>query len=111
MNRLFFIMFFLLTTNIYFLISPAVVQALTPSRYVIDCNKNPKAHGDCGKILCEWENISRNWPNDTGYREDCNTRTYSLINNDTVLLGGIAGAGIVIGLAVFVARKSKKKAY
>ena len=47
------------------------VRALSPGLEVNDCYNNPFAYSDCKRILCEFRNLDRNWPENTGYFENC----------------------------------------
>ena len=50
------------------------VSALDPSEEILACmdaKKRGIESNKCKKILCEWNNTAQNWPEHTGYSEDC----------------------------------------
>ena len=67
--------FFLLGTGLMIAsVSAVQVSGLSPSEKVRECmdvkNRGLESN-DCKKILCEWNNTAQNWPEHTGYSEDC----------------------------------------
>lgn len=96
----------LLTLSIYFL-TYSPVYALSPGAKIRDCYTNNFAHGNCEKILCEWRNIDKNWPERTNYYEDCSGVKYSIFNLD-ILLPTVLIVFIGILTTLFIVKKRTK---
>lgn len=82
--------------------------ALSPGPQIKECAQNKNAHPDCKKILCQWNNASRNWPEDTGYYEDCNTGI--MYNKNVVFFGIVGGLAAFISVIAFYLTHRFKKA-
>jgi hypothetical protein len=96
---------------------PTGTNALSPSPEVYECmeeEKTGKVSSDCALVLCEWNNTEKNWPENTGYYEDCNksentTMTEKAIkvesnnsNENKKIIYIIAGALTILGVVGFV---------
>lgn len=85
-----------------FLIFPVNTSALSPGPAVYECweeEKSDSLSSRCAKVLCEWNNVERNWPSDTGYYEDCSE--YKNINK-TYVVTGVLIASVVIGAVIII---------
>lgn len=73
---------------------------------LLECENQQVKTKECEKILCEKDNIERNWPEDTGYLENCNRERE--IDSVTVLLAAGGSALLLVAGVIIVRRKRKK---
>lgn len=95
------------------LLVPVRATALSPGPDVYNC-WNEKQNGfltsRCEQVLCEWENIERNWPTGTGYHRDCTASWQAWIVDNVVYVIPVA-ALLIIGilwLVVWLSLRHKK---
>ena len=91
------------------LLSVGPVRALSPSIKVKECIDNPFAHVDCKRVLCEFDNIARNWPEHTGFNEDCSSVQYTILTNyNLIIAGSLTGTGILTWVILKKIKKPKR---
>lgn len=95
-----------LTILFSLLLIPATAGALSPSMKVFECWSAESQSSECEQILCEWENTERNWPEDTGFYQDC-SGSFATKVKDNYLIYLVPVALLAVGSAWFVARRRK----